>query len=275
VRHNRLPGLKPSKTGFDIDNRKYERVITVQKPAAALQNQLKTSYSTAQPAKNRLKTGFNRKSLICFPQVPLYAIPEAEPVVVEDDVPDEDDEERPCPLDGLDVEADDGADADAADRSTVAEVVLVMLDWMGDHKSTWSSSEGVWEMLKSVLPKDCKLCVFSRVKAILVAHLDGRLVIHDVCPCGYTVYMDCTSRAFGSNKYKNSHRTACPRPKCGLSRHLPGTTVARKVPRAPAVCTVFTHTVITDILTGDVLSRRGGVGQRLLQPCGSSGLSAE
>jgi hypothetical protein len=161
--------------------------------------------------------------------VPLFAIPAAEPVVVEDDVPDEDEEERPCPLAGIDVEASDGLEEDQADRSTVAEVAVVMLDWMGDHKSTWSSAEGVWEMLRSVLPKDCKLCVFSKVKAILVAHLDGRLKIRDVCPCGYTVYMDCTSAAFGSNKYKNSHRTACPRPQCRLSRHLPGTMVARKV----------------------------------------------
>ena len=99
------------------------------------------------------------------------------------------------------------------------------------HKSTWESSDGVWTMLESLVPKDTALCVFARVKSILVAHLNGRLKKIDVCPCGYTVYTNCTSAAFGDQRYKNAHRTFCPRPQCGLSRKLPGITplISRKV----------------------------------------------
>ena len=117
---------------------------------------------------------------------------------------------------------DDSSEAEKADRATVAEIALRMLDWMGDHKTTWDSSEGAWEMLRSLLPQKSAMCPFSRVKAILVAHLDGRLRKIDVCPCGYTVYMNCTSTAFLHRKYMNAHRTCCPRPQCGLSRTVPG-----------------------------------------------------
>jgi hypothetical protein len=76
-------------------------------------------------------------------------------------------------------------------------------------------------MLGTELPVGSRMCVFSRVKAVLVAHLDGRLQIIHVCPCGYTVYFNCTSDAFASNKYRNERRTKCPRRKCGLTRYLP------------------------------------------------------
>ena len=72
-------------------------------------------------------------------------------------------------------------------QASVAELVLRVLDWMGDHKSTWESAKSVWELLRSVMPPDAGLTVFKRVKAVLVAHLDGRLRIVHVCPCEYTV----------------------------------------------------------------------------------------
>jgi hypothetical protein len=104
----------------------------------------------------------------------------------------------------------------------VAEVALRMLDWMGDHKCTWESASGAWDMLKTLLPFETKWCVFSRVKALLVKHLDGRLKIVHLCPCGYTVYFNPVSAQFAGAEYKNAHRTQCPRPQCGLSRYVPG-----------------------------------------------------
>ena len=70
-----------------------------------------------------------------------------------------------------------------------------MIDWMGEHKSTWESADGVWQMLRTFLPVETALCVFSRVKKILVQHLNGRLRKIDVCPCAYTVYTDCELEA--------------------------------------------------------------------------------
>ena len=162
--------------------------------------------------------------------MPLFDIPDAAPVDAEVDPDDEDAEERPCPLAGLDIDLNPASshEEQEADNVTVAGATVVMLDWMGDHKSTWDSADAVWTMLGSVIAKGSRLCVFSRVKAILAAHLDGRLTILEVCPCAYTVYTDCTARAFSNPKYRNAHRSACPRPQCRLSRYLPGV-----FPRAP------------------------------------------
>jgi len=169
--------------------------------------------------------------------VPLFDIPDAAAVEVSaaevDPADVEDAEERACPLAGLDIDLNPASsqEEEEADNVTVAGTIVIMLDWMGDHKSTWASAEAVWSMLGSTIPSGARLCVFSRVKAILVAHLDGRLTILDVCPCGYTVFTNCTSGAFSSTKFRNAHRTACPRPTCRLSRYLPGVfpRVARKI----------------------------------------------
>jgi hypothetical protein len=168
-------------------------------------------------------------------QVPLEPAPPVRPVDVEhahasglDDQP-----ERACPLDDVDIPfgPDGSSEEERAARITVAEVSLRMLDWMGEHKSTWESADGVWQMLRTFLPVETVLCVFSRVKRILVSHLNGRLRKIDVCPCAYTVYTDCQSEAFSDHMYQNAHRTQCPRPQCGLSRCVPGLfpPVARKV----------------------------------------------
>jgi hypothetical protein len=161
-------------------------------------------------------------------------------------------------------------------RALVAEVVLRMIDWMGEHKTTWESASGAWDMLYTLLPLETKLCVFSRVKAILVKHLDGRLMKIEVCPCGYTVYHNCTSAEFGGRAYQNAHRTQCPRKQCGLSRYLPGTRQARKVGaqlqpclhgsyRVVAVATAFStvptvlHTFTGDVLPGNTRVAKGHV----------------
>ena len=86
---------------------------------------------------------------------------------------------------------DDDVEENKRVNATVTEVALRMLDWMGTNKTTWTSADSAWEMLKSLLPEDTALCAFSRVKAFLVAHLDGRLRKIEICPCNYTVYMNC------------------------------------------------------------------------------------
>ena len=87
-----------------------------------------------------------------------------------------------------------------------------MIDWIGDHKTTWACTEDAWVMTRSLLPADAGLGVFSRIKVILVSHLDNRLRKIDVCPCGYTVYMNCNSAQFSGRRYQNAHRQSCPRP---------------------------------------------------------------
>ena len=172
-------------------------------------------------------------------QVPLEQAPPVRHCDVEDahasDLDDHPD--RPCPLDDVDIPfgPDGSSEEERSARITVAEVVLRMLDWMGEHKSTWESADGVWQMLRTFLPVETALCVFSRVKKILVAHLDGRLRKIEVCPCGFTVYANLQSEAFSDHKYQNAHRTQCPRPQCGLSRCVPGVfpPVARKVALLP------------------------------------------
>ncbi len=143
----------------------------------------------------------------------MFTVPVADNVEIEDGDPDdleEDEEERPCPLARLGVpfDGDEGVDEDELlNRATVTEITVRMLDWMGEHKTTWVSAEGAWEMMRSILPENTALCAFSRVKAILVAHLDGRLLKIDICPCNYTVYMNCSSAAYQCRKTIDSVRT--------------------------------------------------------------------
>ena len=182
-----------------------------------------------------------------MPQVPLADQPEHADIDVEDHEPEDEDDDRQCPLAGLDVDfpAQIGNEDERAARATVAEVALRMLDWMGEHKSTWESASGAWDMLKTLLPLETSLCVFSRVKALLVAHLDGRLKIIDVCPCGFTVYHNPISRDLAGADYKNAHQTQCPRPQCGMSRYLPG--IMPLTPRKVRYYIKLTPTVITAV----------------------------
>ena len=170
-----------------------------------------------------------------YMQVPLEPTPPLRHVDVEPARASDADgqQERACPLDDIDIPfgPDGSSEEERSARITVAEVALRMLDWMGEHKSTWESADGVWQMLRTFLPVETTLCVFSLVKSVLVSHLNGRLRKIDVCPCGYTVYTDLHSEEFSDNKYQNAHRTQCPREMCGLSRCVPGVSppVARKV----------------------------------------------
>jgi hypothetical protein len=79
-------------------------------------------------------------------QVPLEAPPPVRHVDVEHGLDDQ--PERACPLDDVDVPLgpDGSSEEERAARITVAEVVLRMLDWMGEHKSTWASADGVWQI---------------------------------------------------------------------------------------------------------------------------------
>jgi hypothetical protein len=61
-----LPGLKPSKTGFDIDNHlKNRSALTLTSTAQPVKNRLNTAQPVknlpkpAQPVENRFKTGFD------------------------------------------------------------------------------------------------------------------------------------------------------------------------------------------------------------------------
>ena len=53
----------------------------------------------------------------------------------------------------------------------VIEVLLRMLDWMGVCKTTWSSAEGVWDMLRSMVPDPNDYPVFSHVKRKLEEYM--------------------------------------------------------------------------------------------------------
>jgi hypothetical protein len=63
----------------------------------------------------------------------------------------------------------------------VIEVLLRMLDWMGVCKSTWTSAEGVWDMLRSMVPDPVDYPVFSHVKAKLEEYMQGRMEIIPIC----------------------------------------------------------------------------------------------
>jgi hypothetical protein len=229
---------KPVMTGFFYNSIRSYPVFAGYRVHRSYHATVIAGHSRSQPsftthALSTVIAGHSRsKPSFAFQVLPLYCAPPAPAVDIVDCGDDSNDGERDCPLAGLHQELPEQPDGREMEdelwqRATVAEVALRMIDWMGDHKSTWASAEGIWTMLKSMLPVDAPLCVFSRVKAILVSHLDNRLRVIPVCPCGYTVYMNCTSKEFSGPMYQNAHRTRCPRPLCGLSKHLPGIVPAK------------------------------------------------
>ncbi len=183
----------------------------------------------------------------CVPQVPLADQPEHVDIDVEDHELEDEDDDRPCPLAGLDVAfaAQVGDEDERAARATVAEVPQLALICVSTAHYAYCSGGLAHAGLIGRAQEHLGKCVFSRVKTLLVAHLDGRQKIIDVCPCGFTVYHNPISRDLAGADYKNAHQTQCPRPQCGMSRYLPG--IMPLTPRKVRYYIKLTPTVITAV----------------------------
>ena len=83
------------------------------------------------------------------------------------------------------------AELTAAHSEQTAEVVLRMLDWMGVSKNTWTSAEGVWDMLRELVPDAKDYPVFSRVKKILVDYMHDRVDVIPICVNNCMAFYDC------------------------------------------------------------------------------------
>jgi hypothetical protein len=126
-----------------------------------------------------------------------------------DDHEEDDHEEDDRPSDDDHEEDDDVPEyydpfehlVDAHDDERVAEIGAYLLDWMGTNKASWESAKEVWRMLKVWC--GFSLPVFSAIKAIAVAWLQGRAQKIDMCRNGCAAFYDCEHRSLQAPKYQN------------------------------------------------------------------------
>ena len=100
----------------------------------------------------------------------------------------------------------------------VIEVLLRMLDWMGVHKNTWNSAEGVWEMLQTLVPDPADYPVFSAVKAVLVEYMQGRVELVPICVNNCMAFYNCKSAGYSDPQWQTADDDFCSH--CGEDRWM-------------------------------------------------------
>jgi hypothetical protein len=143
---------------------------------------------------------------------------------------------EPAPLPPPDIYLDDRdpmAELTAAHSEQTAEVVLRMLDWMGVSKNTWTSAEGVWDMLRELVPDAKDYPVFSRVKKILVDYMHDRVDVIPICVNNCMAFYDCKSAGYAGPEWQTANDDCCRH--CGEDRWMrpdiyAPTGINRKVP---------------------------------------------
>jgi hypothetical protein len=98
------------------------------------------------------------------------------------------------------------------------EVLLRMLDWMGIYKNTWSSAEGVWDMLRTMVPDTADFPVFSHVKSVLIDYMKGRVEVIPICVNNCMAFYNCKSAGFSANEWQTADDDFCSH--CGEDRWL-------------------------------------------------------
>ena len=126
---------------------------------------------------------------------------------------------QPCAGTDADEESDmDDPIEGLSDKHSdmVIEVLLRMLDWMGVHKNTWASSDGVWDMLYSQVPDPGDFPVFSAVKAVLVEYLHGRMELVPMCVNNCMAFYNCESEGYSDAYWQTADDDFCKH--CGEDR---------------------------------------------------------
>jgi hypothetical protein len=98
----------------------------------------------------------------------------------------------------------------------VIEVLLRMLDWMGVNKNTWTSAEGVWDMLQTQVPDPDDYPVFSAVKAVLIEYMHGRVTLVPICVNNCMAFYNCKSAGYQAREYQTADDNYCSH--CGEDR---------------------------------------------------------
>jgi hypothetical protein len=148
-----------------------------------------------------------------------------------EDPPSDDDLSDPDPIEQLtDVHSD-----------LVTEVLLRMLDWMGVCKTTWTSAEGVWDMLRSMVPDPADYPVFSYVQSKLEDYMAGRVEVIPICVNNCMAFYNCKSSGYTGRQWQTASDNFCMH--CGEDRWLREdihgmTGKNRKVRVHPSACSV-------------------------------------
>ena len=119
---------------------------------------------------------------------------------------------QPRPLPPPDVLWDDRdpiAELSVAHSDQAAEVVLRMLDWMGVSKNTWVSAEGVWDMLRELVPDAADYPVLSHVKKILVEYMHDRVDVIPICVNNCMAFYNCKSDGYTGAEWQTANDDFC------------------------------------------------------------------
>ena len=116
----------------------------------------------------------------------------------------------------MEQEANPVEDLSDKHSDMVIEVLLRMLDWMGVNRNTWTSAEGVWDMLSSLVPDPEDYPVFSAVKDVLIEYMHGRVEIVPICVNNCMPFYNCKSEGYSAPEWQTADEDFCRR--CGQDR---------------------------------------------------------
>ena len=102
---------------------------------------------------------------------------------------------------------------------TLGAVIVHVLAWMTENKSTYASAEGVWQMIRSILgivdgEESDNMGSFHVLTAIATNYFKNACEVLDVCVNSCILYYNCKSEKLAS--YRHAHRSSCP--ECGETR---------------------------------------------------------
>jgi len=100
----------------------------------------------------------------------------------------------------------------------VAMCASLVINWLGTSKSSWVSGGDVWTITQKICDR-LDFPTFNRVKDLVKAYLEGRMVRYGMCWKGHVAYYDCTHPKLQAARFQNAHETECR--ECGAPRYLP------------------------------------------------------
>lgn len=196
---------------------------------------------------------------------------EPEPAAMSVHSDDSDDDES---IGGLfdDVKSEDNIDdhtwqaeeEGGVDGPSIAELVLMLVDYVSAHKLTQLAAEDCWNLLRIVCPPSTRPRGYNLVRGLVQRHLRHTLVKVDVCVNGCVAFYDCKSTKLLYYRYADLDE--CPT--CGACRYVrkQGQRVAARVmwwlPSKYYWQYIFSHPDIVPRLANDNCpsqSTQGGV----------------
>ena len=100
----------------------------------------------------------------------------------------------------------------------VAMCASLVINWVGNSKASWVSAGEIWTFTQTICGR-LDFPVFNRVKELVKAYLESRMVRYGMCWRGHVAYYDCTHPKLQAARFQNAHEDKCR--VCKAERYLP------------------------------------------------------